>query len=127
MNNFITRTIAAIPDPKIFFISLVLIVVNLIFNILSNVGFKFSILGHGWRHVLGWQVVGNLAGLVTVITLTLLLKYMPLHVAFPLTTGLSVIGISVIASGLIFHEDVTPSHWLGTILITLGIVFLSRK
>jgi len=127
MFNFITRVVAAFPDIKIITVSLVLIVFNFIFNVLANVGFKLSTLGHGWKHVLMWQAVGNLAGLITVITLTLLLKYMPLHIAFPLTTGLSVIGVSLIGSGLIFHEEVTPSHWLGTLLVTLGIVFLSRK
>ncbi len=127
MHNFITRALASVPDIKVFSISIILIVVNLLFNILANVGFKYSALGHGWKQVLMWQVVGNLAGLITVITLTLLLKYMPLHIAFPLTTGLSVIGVSLIASNLFFHEEVTGSHWLGTLLVALGIVLLSRK
>ncbi len=127
MDNFITKALASVPDLKVFVISFILILINLLFNILSNVGFKLSIMGQGWRHVLMWQVVGNLAGLITVITLTLLLKYMPLHIAFPLTTGLAVIGVSLVASSLVFHEEVTRSQWLGTLCVALGIVLLSRK
>ena len=62
-----------------------LIVVNLIFNILANASFRISALSPTWRGLMTWQVVGNLAGLATVITLTWLLRYMPLSVAFPLT------------------------------------------
>ena len=63
-----------------------LIVINLGFNVLSNAAFRVSATSPNWRGLLIWQVVGNLAGFVTVITLTWMLKYMPLSVAFPLTT-----------------------------------------
>ena len=68
---------------------------NLLFNVLANASFKVSADSRTWREFLLWQVVGNLAGLVTVLTLTGLLRHMPLHVAFPLTTGLAVIGVQV--------------------------------
>ena len=104
-----------------------LILLNLIFNIIANASFKASASAPGWRTFLFWQVVGNLAGLITVLTLTGLLRFLPLHVAFPVTTGLAVIGVHLIAGRMLFHEQITPERWLGAILVALGIVFLSRR
>lgn len=105
----------------------VLIVGNMFFNIVANVAFKYSADSPNLRGLLFWQVVGNLAGLITVITLTWLLRYMPLHVAFPITTGLAVIGVQVIASWLWFGETISPGRWMGGFLVAAGIVLLSGK
>jgi len=98
-----------------------LIVVNLAFNVLSNASFRLSAMSENWRGILTWQVVGNLAGLITVITLTWLLKYMPLSIAFPLTTGLTVLGVQMVAASWIFNEPISQQQWLGTMAIVLGI------
>ncbi len=105
---------------------LALVLINLAFTIVANASFKVSSNSPNWRNFLFWQVIGNLAGLVTVITLTWLLRYQPLSVAFPLTTGLGVIGVQIVASGWMFHEIISPQRWLGSILIILGIAFLSK-
>jgi multidrug transporter EmrE-like cation transporter len=101
-----------------------LLVLNVIFNILANAGFKFSAMSPNWKGLLAWQVVGNLAGFLTVITLTGLLKHTPLHVAFPLTTGLAIIGVQLVAAKFLFHETITTTQWLGTLLIVGGIFLL---
>ncbi|MBF6594690.1 MAG: hypothetical protein IVW51_09600 [Thermaceae bacterium] len=100
---------------------IVLIVLNLVFSVLSNIGFKLSITNWAWRNFLVWQIIGNLAGFITAITLTALLWYIPLKVAFPLTTGLSIIGVQIVAADWLFHEAITPAQWLGTLLIVIGI------
>ncbi len=105
---------------------LVLIVVNLVFNVLSNAAFRVSALSPSWRGLLIWQVVGNLAGLATVITLTWLLRYMPLSVAFPLTTGLTLLGVQFVAASWIFHEQVSERQWLGTLALLIGIWLIRR-
>jgi len=117
LTSLSTRTYALI---------LALVVSNLVFTIVANASFKVSSQSTNWRNFLLWQVIGNLAGLVTVITLTWMLRYQPLSVAFPLTTGLGVIGVQIVASGWLFGETVSPLRWLGTILIILGIAFLSK-
>ena len=101
-----------------------MLVLNVIFNILANAGFKFSAMSPNWKGLLAWQVVGNLAGFLTVITLTGLLKHTPLHVAFPLTTGLAIIGVQLVAAKFLFHETITTTQWLGTLLIVGGIFLL---
>ncbi len=103
-----------------------LIIVNLAFNVLSNAAFRVSALSDSWRGLLIWQVVGNLAGLVTVITLTWLLKYMPLSLAFPLTTGLTVLGVQMVAASWIFHEPISEKQWLGTLAVVIGIWLIQR-
>ena len=115
--------------PKIDSVSLLvfwLITVNLAFNVLSNAAFRVSALSATWRGLLIWQVIGNLAGLVTVITLTWLLKYMPLSIASPLTTGLTVLGVQLVAASWIFHEPISERQWLGTLAVVIGIWLIQR-
>ncbi len=102
----------------------ILVLSNLFFNVLANASFKVSA---GSQTVQGfwiWQIVGNLAGLVTVITLTFMLRIIPLYVAIPLTMGLTVIGVQIFAARMLFDEPVTPIKWAGTLLILLGILLV---
>lgn len=100
---------------------------NLLFNIVASVSFKFSALSPDWRGFLAWQVVGNLAGLITVLTLTGLLRHVSLHVAYPVTTGLAVVGVQVVAAALFFGERITSTEWLGTLFIVLGIALIGAR
>ena len=116
---------APLPQGSIFLIG-GLLVLNLIFNILGNAGFKLSALATNVKGFLGWQVAGNLAGFVTVLTLTGLLKYLPLHVAQPMTQGLAIIGVQIVAARLFFHETVSPTQWIGMLLIVGGIILIQK-
>ncbi len=100
---------------------------NLLFNIIANASFKQSAASGNWRGFLAWQVVGNLAGLATVITLTVLLKFLPLHVAYPVTVGLAVIGVQVVGAALLFHEPIAFRQWVGTLLVAAGILLIGGK
>lgn len=100
---------------------------NLLFNIVANASFKLSAASPTWRGFLTWQVVGNLAGLITVLTLTGLLRFVPLRVAYPVTAGLAVIGVQVIAAKLLFHEPISSTQWLGTLLVMVGIVLIGGR
>lgn len=100
---------------------------NLLFNIVAAVAFRFSADSHNWRAFLAWQVVGNLAGFVTVLVLTALLHYVPLHVAYPVTTGLAVIGVQVVAAAFLFREAIAVADWLGALLIVIGVVVLGAR
>lgn len=104
-----------------------LVGVNLLFNIIANASFKLSASSSTTRGFLLWQVAGNLAGFVTVLTLTGLLRFVPLRVAYPVTTGLAVIGVQVVAVRLFFHEPISLTQWLGTLLVVLGIVLIGGR
>ena len=102
-----------------------LVVINLVFNIVANASFKVSADSSNVRGFLFWQVIGNIAGLITVLTLTWLLRYLPLSLVIPVTTGLMIIGIQVIASRWIFKEDISLTRWAGTLLVVIGILYLN--
>jgi multidrug transporter EmrE-like cation transporter len=104
-----------------------LVASNLVFNIVANASFKLSATSPSRREFLVWQLIGNLAGLITVLTLTGLLRFVPLHVAYPVTAGLAVIGVQVMAAGLFFHESISPAQWLGTLLVAVGIALISGR
>jgi multidrug transporter EmrE-like cation transporter len=107
--------------------TLVLFSANLLFNVIANASFKFSVTNPTWRSFLTWQVIGNIAGFITVLTLTGLLRFIPLHVAFPVTTGMTVIGVQVLAARLLFHEQISPAQWLGTFLVVIGIMLIGGR
>jgi multidrug transporter EmrE-like cation transporter len=102
------------------------VVINLVMNITASASFKLSAGSADWRGFAVWQVAGNLAGFITVLTLTALLRFTPISVAVPLTTGLAIIGVQIIAATLFFHEKITAVQWLGTTLIIIGIVLVAR-
>lgn len=126
--------------------AVVLVGANLIFNVIANLSFKLAAFSPTWRSFLGWQIIGNLAGLITVLTLTALLRFLPLHVAYPVTTGLAILGVTVAAAGLhrllhasgiapwrheaaglMFQESISTPQWLGVLLIIAGIVLVSGR
>ncbi len=102
-----------------------LILSNLIFTVASNIGFKLSADSAGWQSFLWWQVVGNTAGFLSVITFTVLLRMISLHVAWAVTAGLGFALVEVIGAHLFFQEAITSWQWFGVALITGGIFIVS--
>lgn len=103
-----------------------LVAVNVIFSILANAAFRISARSASWGDVLTWQVVGNLAGFVTVLALTGLLRYTPLSIAFPLTTGMSIVGVQIVAARWLFQEPISSVQWVGSLLIGVGVFLVQR-
>ena len=103
-----------------------LLFLNMVFNILGNASFKLSALAANWKGLISWQVIGNLAGLVTVLTLTGLLRYLPLHVAQPMVQGLAILGVQIVASRLFFHEAISPTQWIGMAVIIGGMILIQK-
>jgi multidrug transporter EmrE-like cation transporter len=103
-----------------------LVALNVIFTIVANAAFRFSARSATWSEVLTWQVLGNLAGLATVVSLTGLLRYVPLTIAFPVTTGISILGVQLVAAKWLFNEPVNTVQWAGALLIGLGVFLIQR-
>jgi multidrug transporter EmrE-like cation transporter len=102
-----------------------LTVANLIFQVISNLGFKLSADSARWQSFLWWQVVGNVTGFLSVIAFTLLLRRMSLHLAFAVTAGFGFALVQVLGARFLFHEQITNWQWLGVGLITIGIFIVS--
>ena len=115
-----------LPFERVSAVVTVLLAMNLLFNVLANTAFRISARSGSWREIVSWQVTGNAAGFVTAVTLTGLLHYVPLSIAFPVTTGMSILGVQVLAAWWLFHEPINTLQWLGSLLIGVGVFLLQR-
>ncbi|MGB9879305.1 MAG: hypothetical protein ACPLRM_00960 [Anaerolineae bacterium] len=102
-----------------------LIVINLLCILFSQVSFKWSAMCSDWKGILRWQIIGNVLGFISVLSLTALLKFIPLYHAAAISMGLGFVLVQVVGARLIFHESVSRTSWSGAGLIAAGIVLVS--
>ena len=95
-----------------------------VFVTAANIFLKLSADARGVWMFLAFQAAGNLAGLAGVLLYTGLLRSMPLHVAFPLSRGVVVLGVQLVASLLVFHEVFRPTEAVGTAVVAAGIILV---
>jgi uncharacterized membrane protein len=94
----------------------------LVFVTSANVFLKLSADAHGAWMFVAMQAAGNLAGFVGILAYTGLLRTLPLHLAFPLSRGLVVLGVQLAAAVLVFHETFRVTEALGAGLVAAGII-----
>lgn len=102
-----------------------LLLVNVAFNVIANVGFKRSAIGAWPREFLIWQVVGNVSGFVAVLTLTFIMRYISLSQALAFSWGLGFIAVEVFGARILLRDMITPMQWAGIVLIGGGLVLIS--
>ena len=110
-------------------IAFFLIALNATANTAGHICFKLSSAVGGPKSFILWQIVGNTAAFIGVLAYTGLMSKMcnmSLLMAFPLTQGLTAIGVQVVASLIIFRERISLLAWAGTILIAVGIIIMNR-
>ncbi len=105
--------------------TLLFLAANLGANTGAHICLKLSAGGKRVRTFLLWQVLGNLGGFVGVLAYTALLRGLSLHVAYPLTEGLTAIGVQIVGGLIVFRERIPAVAWAGTALILAGIVLFS--
>jgi len=91
--------------------------------VLTNVAFKIAAAGH--KAALAWWIAGNLFGLANSISITLLLRQLPLSFVSALTYGAGFALTQVGAAYLLFHEQVSPWQVAGMLLVIVGVLFIS--
>lgn len=69
-----------------------------------------------------WVIIGVLIYLLEMVLWIVLLMYIPLAVAFPLT-GIQEV-IMIVFAAFILKESVSRIEWTGAFFIALGIVFI---
>jgi len=82
---------------------------------------------HGMQYLLNvarnkWVITGVLVYVLQMILWVVLLMYIPLTIAFPLT-GIQKV-IIIIFAAIVLKESVSRMEWAGVFLIALGIVFI---
>ena len=105
--------------------TLVLLFANLIANTGAHICLKRSALRSEVKAFLLWQVIGNLGGFLGVLAYTALLRDFSLHVAYPLTEGLTAVGVQFAGGLIVFRERIPATAWAGTGLILVGIVLFN--
>ncbi|HTO23735.1 MAG TPA: hypothetical protein VMQ10_14775 [Spirochaetia bacterium] len=98
-----------------------------VFVTASNVLLKLSADARETWMLAALFAAGNVAGFVGVLAYTGLLRTLPLHVAFPLSRGLVVLGVQLLASLLFFHERFTVREAGGVALVTAGIILVGAS
>jgi multidrug transporter EmrE-like cation transporter len=93
----------------------------------ANVLLKLSADAGGTGPTLLFFIAGNVAGFAGILVYTSLLRTMPLHVAFPLSRGLVVLGVQIVASLLVFHESIRPTEAAGAVLVAAGILVVGSQ
>jgi multidrug transporter EmrE-like cation transporter len=121
------RPFSAVRTPADLIVIVLLVGSCIVFQVVANSGFKLSTTAGTTKGFLGWQIIGNMAGFASVLTITGLLHYLPLSVVYPVSTGLTVIGLQVVASRLLFHEPISPAQWVGTVLVVAGILLIGGR
>ena len=96
----------------------------LVFVTAANVFLKLSAEARGTWLFVTMLAAGNLAGFVGVLAYTGLLRTLPLHVAFPLSRGLVVLGVQLVGALLVFHETFRVTEAAGAVLVTVGILLV---
>src|SRR5688572_16632104 len=72
----------------------------------------------------GWAVAGILCYIAGFVNWLQALRWVPLSIAFPITSGAHV--LIPIGSLVFFDEHVGPVRWIGILLVVVGISFCAR-
>jgi len=105
--------------------TLLLLLADMTANTGAHICLKRSAEPRGLKAFILWQAAGNCAAFLGVLAYTTLLRGMSLHVAYPLTEGLTAIGVQLVAGVVVFRERIPPLALAGTGLILSGIVLFS--
>lgn len=90
----------------------------------ANILLKLSAQAAGPLLFWVFQAGGNLVGFIGILVYTALLRTFPLHVAFPLSRGMAVLGVQLVASLLVFHEVFRPVEAAGIVLVAAGVILV---
>jgi len=104
---------------------IVLLFANLGANTGAHICLKYSAGRTQAKAFLFWQVLGNLGGFLGVLAYTALLRDLSLHVAYPLTEGLTAVSVQVVGGLIVFRERIPAAAWAGTGLILAGVILFS--
>ncbi len=96
-------------------------------NVISNILYKKSVMVKGIARFGLWQIIAGTFSFVGVLSYTFSLKSLPVSIAFPVTQGLAVVGVTIIGAMLVYKEKIQRIQWLAMVLITIGILLVSIK
>jgi multidrug transporter EmrE-like cation transporter len=98
-----------------------------VFNVLTNVGFKFSAMNEKWP-VKFWSyfAIGLVFGLINSYLFTESLKSIPLGIVSAVFFSLTIIGLTL-AGHFMFGEKFSATTFIGGAFILVGVVIIFWK
>ena len=99
----------------------------ILFNILTNIGFKYASLVEG-NPVRKWVIfsVALIFGLLNSVCFTEALKTIPLNTASAVFFSLTIVGLFLV-SYFVFHEGMNWMRVGGTFVIIAGVIMINAK
>lgn len=91
----------------------------------SQIGFKYASGASGLKSTLLWFLGAGVAGTVSMLLYTFILRYIPLHVGYAILFGLGFVVVQVVAARLILKESVSVLQWIGGAVVVAGILMVA--
>ncbi len=117
------RMVSLVPVPARV---VILFLTHMSLQVFSHICFKLST-GGGGKVFIFYQAAGNFASFISVLALTGLYHLIPMHIAYPISQGLAMIGVQILAARIIFSETIMPLQWLGTFLVIAGMAMIGTQ
>jgi multidrug transporter EmrE-like cation transporter len=102
-----------------------ILALSIILNVAGNGLYKLASRYEGWTAI-AITFGGMVVGAVTVILFSRSLVRLPLNVAFPVFSAVSIVAVAVAAS-VFFHEPLSRNQALGSVVILVGVGLMSLK
>lgn len=106
--------------------SLIFLALAVVFNTLASLFFKFSSSNNKTEWSIIFLSVGLVFGAVNAYFYTRSLKGIDLNIAYPIFSAASIMLISLV-SWLVIKEKFTGNNLLGSAIILIGIIFMTRN
>ncbi len=90
----------------------------------ANLLLKLSAAANAAWPFIALQLAGNTAGFVGILAYTAMMRTLPLHIAFPLTRGFSVLAIQGAVALLVFRETFRVTEIVAVVAVAAGIILV---
>jgi len=112
------------PTLKIF-MTAGIAVVALVALAASQIGFKYASGAQNFKTTILWFLAAGVAGTISMVLYTILLRFVPLSVGYAVLFGLGFVLIQVVAAKLILKESISLVQWLGGAVMVAGILMIA--
>lgn len=105
--------------------TVVLAALVVVIHATGQIGFKQASNAQNLKWAIVWFLGGGAVGTIAMILYVVLLRYIPVYMAYAINYGLGLVLVQLVISKFIFKEPVTVLQWIGGAVVVIGIAMLS--
>ncbi|NLI99289.1 EamA family transporter [bacterium] len=105
--------------------TVVLAALVVVIHAAGQIGFKQASNAQNLKWAIVWFLGGGAVGTIAMILYVVLLRYIPVYMAYAINYGLGLVLVQLVISKFIFKEPVTVLQWIGGAVVVIGIAMLS--